>query len=45
MPVKRNFLLKVTDPAAARSVFGRTVSGNEADALQVTTAEELRLSA
>ena len=45
MPVQRNFLLKVTNPAAARSVFGRMVSGNEADALQVTTAEEPHFSA
>jgi len=40
MPTMRNFLLKVTKPAAARSALGRMVSGNEADALQVTTAEE-----
>jgi deferrochelatase/peroxidase EfeB len=40
MPVQRNLLLKVTNPAAARSVLGRMVSRNEADALQVTTAEE-----
>ena len=40
MPVQRNLLLKVTQPAAARSVLGRMVSRNEADALQVTTAEE-----
>jgi deferrochelatase/peroxidase EfeB len=40
MPVQRNFLLKVTKPAAARSVLGRMTSRNEADALQVTTAEE-----
>ena len=35
MPVERNILLKVTNPAAARSVLGRMVSRNEADALQV----------
>jgi len=40
MPVQRHFLLKVANPAAARSVLGRMVSRNEADALQVTTAEE-----
>jgi hypothetical protein len=40
MPVQRNILLKVTNPAAARSVLGRTVSGNPSDALQITTAEE-----
>ena len=40
MPVQRNLLLKVTNPAAARSVLGRMVSRNEADAMQVTTAEE-----
>lgn len=40
MPVQRNFLLKVNNPAAARSVLGRMVSGNPADAPQITTAEE-----
>src|SRR5215469_10112059 len=40
MPTVRNFLLKVTNPAAARLALGRMVSGNEADGLQVTTAEE-----
>ena len=45
MPVQRNFLLKVTNPAAARSVLGGMVSGNEAGALQITTAEEPRFSA
>jgi len=40
MPVQRHFLLKVANPVAARSVLGRMVSRNEADALQVTTAEE-----
>ena len=40
MPTHRNLLLKVTNPAAARSVLGRMVSGDEADAPQVTTAEE-----
>ena len=32
MPVQRHFLFKVTNPAAARSVLGRMVSRNEADA-------------
>ena len=45
MPVQRNFLLKVINPATARTTLGRIVSGNEADALQVTTAEEPRFSA
>lgn len=40
MPVQRNFLLKVANAAAARSVLGRMVSGNESDALQITSAEE-----
>ena len=40
MPTQRNFLMKVTNPAAARSALGRMVNGNEGDALQVTTAEE-----
>jgi deferrochelatase/peroxidase EfeB len=40
MPVQRNILLKVKNPAAARSVLGRTVSGNPSDTLQITTAEE-----
>lgn len=45
MPVQRNFLLQVTNPAAARSVLGRMVSGNETDALQVTSAVEPVFSA
>lgn len=45
MPVQRNFLLQVTNPTSARSVLGRMVSGNEADALQVTTAVEPSFSA
>jgi Dyp-type peroxidase family len=45
MPVQRNFLLKVTNADAARSVLGKMVSGNEADAPQVTTAEEPALGA
>src|SRR5262245_45536065 len=45
MPTVRNFLLKVVNPAAARSVLGRMVSGKEADAVQVTTADAPALSA
>ena len=45
MPTQRNFLLKVASPAAARLALGRMASGNEADAPQVTTAEEPRFSA
>ena len=45
MPTQRNFMLKVSNAASARSVLGRIVSGNEADALQVTTAEEPRFNA
>ena len=40
MPMQRNFLLKVTSAAAARSALGRMVSGDETDALQITTAVE-----
>ncbi len=40
MPMQRNFLMKVTNPAAARSVLGRMVNGDDRDALQVTTAEQ-----
>jgi deferrochelatase/peroxidase EfeB len=45
MPVQRNFLMKVTNPGAARLALGRMVSGSEADSLQVTTAEEPALGA
>jgi deferrochelatase/peroxidase EfeB len=45
MPTIRNFLYTVTNPAAARSALGRMVSGDEADALQVTNAEEPSFSA
>ena len=38
MPVARNYLLAVRDAAAARAVLGRLVSGDEADALQVSSA-------
>lgn len=40
MPVARHFLLAVRDAAAARSVLGRIASGDESDALQVTTAAD-----
>src|SRR4051812_14807750 len=39
MPMVRHFLLTVLDPAEARKSLGRLVSGNEADAPQITTAE------
>jgi deferrochelatase/peroxidase EfeB len=38
MPVSRNVLLAVRDAAAARAVLGRLASGDEADALQVSSA-------
>lgn len=38
MPVSRNILLAVGDPAAARAALGRLVNGDEADALQVSSA-------
>ena len=40
MPMVRHFLLTVGDPAAARKLLGRLVSGDETDAPQITTAEE-----
>jgi deferrochelatase/peroxidase EfeB len=40
MPFVRHFLLSVGVPAAARKMLGRLVSGDEADAPQITTAEE-----
>src|SRR5450631_2654955 len=40
MPMVRHFLLKVLDPAAARKLIGRFVTGDEADAPQITTAED-----
>src|SRR5271169_6875588 len=40
MPLVRHFLLTVGDPARARRVLGRLVSGDEADTPQITTAEE-----
>jgi deferrochelatase/peroxidase EfeB len=40
MPMVRHFLLTVGDPANARELLGRLVSGNESDAPQITTAED-----
>jgi deferrochelatase/peroxidase EfeB len=40
MPMVRHFLLSVGVPAAAREQLGRLVSGDEADAPQITTAED-----
>ncbi len=40
MPMVRHFLLAVNDPAAARKLLGRLVSGDESDAPQITTAED-----
>ena len=40
MPTVRYYLLKVGTPSAARAVLGRLTSGDEADAPQVTSAEE-----
>jgi deferrochelatase/peroxidase EfeB len=40
MPMVRYFLLKVINPAAARSVLGRLAVGNGGSGLQITTAEE-----
>ena len=39
MPMVRHFLLKVRVPNAARRALGRLVSGDEADAPQITTAQ------
>ena len=39
MPMVRHFLLKVRVPAAARRALGRLVGGDEADAPQITTAQ------
>ena len=38
MPMVRHFLLTVDDPAEARRLLGRLVSGDELDAPQITTA-------
>jgi len=40
MPMVRHFLLTVGVPAEARKLLGRLVSGDEADAPQITTAED-----
>ena len=40
MPIVRHFLLKVDVPAAARSLLGRLVSGDETDTPQITTAKD-----
>jgi deferrochelatase/peroxidase EfeB len=40
MPMVRHFLLTVGVPAAARTLLGRLVSGDEADAPQITTARD-----
>jgi deferrochelatase/peroxidase EfeB len=40
MPMVRHYLLTVGVPAAARRLLGRLVSGDEADAPQITTAED-----
>jgi deferrochelatase/peroxidase EfeB len=40
MPMVRHFLLKVGVPAEARALLGRLVSGDEADAPQITTAKD-----
>lgn len=39
MPVARHILLTVSDPGAARAAIGRLVSGDEADALQISSAQ------
>jgi deferrochelatase/peroxidase EfeB len=40
MPMVRHFLLTVGVPAAARTLLGRLVSGDESDAPQITTAAD-----
>ena len=40
LPTLRHFLLKVRNPAAARALLGRLVSGDEIDAPQISTAAE-----
>jgi deferrochelatase/peroxidase EfeB len=40
MPMVRHFLLTVDVPEEARKLLGRFVSGDEADAPQITTAED-----
>ena len=43
MPMLRHFLLAVATPEQARRQLGRLVSGDEADAPQITTAEDWRV--
>ena len=43
MPLVRHFLLKVNVAAAARKALGRLVSGDAADAPQITTSKEWRV--
>src|SRR3954454_2248241 len=40
MPMVRHFLLTVDDPAGARRLLGRLVSGDESDAPQIRTSED-----
>ena len=40
MPMVRHFLLEVGDPAAARKLLGRLISGDETDTPQITTAQD-----
>jgi deferrochelatase/peroxidase EfeB len=40
MSMVRHFLLKVNEPAAARKLLGRLVSGDETDTPQITTARD-----
>jgi deferrochelatase/peroxidase EfeB len=40
MPMVRHFLLEVSEPAAARKLLGRFISGGESDAPQITTAQD-----
>ena len=40
MPMVRQFLLTVGDPAQARRQLGRLVSGDESDVPQITTADD-----
>ncbi len=40
MPMVRHFLLQVGDPAAARKLLGRFISGDESDTPQITTAQD-----
>jgi deferrochelatase/peroxidase EfeB len=40
MPMVRHFLLEVGDPAQARKLLGRLISGDEGDSPQITTAQD-----